>query len=151
MVAHPKFYYFDVGVYQNLRRTSILDSENEINGAGLEGLVIQHLRAWNDYQNAPYEFYYWRTRHGLEIDFILHGQKKLYAIEVKNAKIIHPKDLTGLKAFCDDYPEATPILLYRGNEMLKKGKIICIPGIIFYAHYILKNRIYDTYAWPRGC
>jgi len=33
------------------------------------------------------------------VDFIVYGTSQSYAIEVKNAAIIHPKDLSGLKAF----------------------------------------------------
>jgi len=134
LVLHDKFYFFDVGVYHSLRQTTFLDKESEVNGAGLEGLVLQHLRAWNDYQGSLYKIYYWRTRYGVEVDFILHSSDKLYAIEVKNAKIIHPKDLSGLKSFCEDYPEATPILLYRGNEKLKKGNVLCLPVDLFLLH-----------------
>jgi len=65
--------------------------------------------------------------HGVEVDFILYGSAGLYAIEVKNASVIHPKDLTGLKNFSEDYPEAILILLYRGKERLQKHNIICIP------------------------
>lgn len=127
IISHPKFYYFDTGVYKHLRATGFLDNESEINGAGLEGLVAQHLVAWNDYQDAPYKLYYWRTQHGVEVDFVVYGPKGFYAIEVKNSATIHPKDLTGLKSFCEDYPEATPLLLYRGKERLQKNTILCMP------------------------
>lgn len=127
LVAHTKFYYFDAGIYRSLRMTGFLDKVAEINGPGLEGLILQHLRAWNDYQGQPNKLYYWRTKHGVEVDFVIHGPDGLYAIEVKNAQSIHDSDLNGLKAFCVDYPDAIPVLLYRGVERLKKGKIICLP------------------------
>lgn len=60
-----------MGVYHSLRAVGFLDSTSEIDGPGLEGLVLQHLRAWNDYQGSPYMLYYWRTQHGVEVDFIL--------------------------------------------------------------------------------
>ena len=67
--SHPKFYFFDAGVYRALRPKSIKDSESEINGAGLEGLVAQHLMAWKDYTNEKHEISFWRTRSGVEVDF----------------------------------------------------------------------------------
>ena len=73
LVAHPKFYLFDIGVYRALRPKGPLDRPNEIDGAALEGLVYQHLRAWNAYRNHPYELSFWRSRGGLEVDFILYG------------------------------------------------------------------------------
>ena len=36
MVQHPKFYYFDAGVYRKLRHSGPLDSPEEIDGAALE-------------------------------------------------------------------------------------------------------------------
>jgi len=130
-VSHPKFYYFDTGVYNSLRPANFLDKPSEIDGPGLEGLVAQHLRAWNDYQGSPNKIYYWRTRHGLEVDFIVHGKLGLFAIEVKNSKQIFKNDLKGLESFCEDYPEASPLILYRGKDRLQKGKILCLPVEIF--------------------
>ena len=40
-VAHPKFYFFDAGVYRSLRPTGPLDRPSEIDGAALEGVVAQ--------------------------------------------------------------------------------------------------------------
>ena len=43
--VHPKFYFFDAGVFRSLRPRGPLDSAVEIDGHALEGLVAQHLRA----------------------------------------------------------------------------------------------------------
>lgn len=124
---HPKFYYFDVGIFRHLRTQGPLDTKEELNGAALEGLVLQHLRAWNDYQNTPNQLYYWRTRAGVEVDFVVYGPNTFWALEVKNGKNIAPQDLRALKNFSEDYPEAIPILLYTGEERLKKQNILCLP------------------------
>ena len=108
LIAHDKFYYFNTGIYSSLRTTKVLDHINAINGPGFEGLVLQYLRAWNDYQGSPNRLYYWRTKYGLEVDVIVRGPTVFYAIEVKHAAMIHQKDLSGLKAFCT--------LLYCGKE-----------------------------------
>jgi hypothetical protein len=49
---HPKFFLFDAGVFRSLRPRGPLDSPGDIEGAALEGLVVQHLRAWNAYRGA---------------------------------------------------------------------------------------------------
>ena len=127
VTAHPKFYFFDCGVFRSLRPTGPLDRREEIEGHALEGLVAEHLRAWCAYrENAP-KLYFWRTRAGVEVDFIVYGEDTFTAIEVKNTNRIHPEDLRGLRNFQEIYPEATPILLYRGDERLRKDKIWCIP------------------------
>ena len=121
--SHPKFYLFDAGVYAALRQAGPLDRAEEIQGAALEGLVGQHLRAWIDYRMPDCSLFYWRTLGGSEVDFIVYGKDRFLVIEVKNSTSIHPKDLSALKAFGKDYPEATRILLYRGREKLLRDGI----------------------------
>ncbi len=125
--AHPKLYLFDCGVYRTLRPRSIGDSETEIQGAGLEGLVAQHLVAWRDYTKEKHEINFWRTRSGVEVDFVVFGSLGFWAIEVKNATTVRTEDLRGLRAFQQDYPEAMTILLYRGTDRLLKNNVLCLP------------------------
>jgi predicted AAA+ superfamily ATPase len=127
-VSHPKFYFFDSGVYRTIRPRGPLDSEPEIHGAGLEGLVAQHLRAWVDYTRGRHELAYWRTRGSSEVDFIIYGEMGFYAIEVKNSRRVDKPDLRGLRAFLDDYPEAEAALIYRGEERRRIDGIWCIPA-----------------------
>ena len=72
-ISHPKFYYFDTGVFRSLRPRGPLDSDAAIHGAGLEGLVAQHLRAWVEYSGCRQELTYWHPRGDSEVDFIVHG------------------------------------------------------------------------------
>lgn len=125
--VHAKFYFFDAGVYRSLRPQNLYDCHTEIDGAALEGLVAQHLKAWVDAQISGHQLHFWRTSSGLEVDFIVSGPSCFLAIEVKNGKAIHPNDLKGLKAFKHDYPEVTPILLYRGKYRYKENEILCCP------------------------
>jgi len=125
--SHPKFYYFDAGVFRSLRPAGPLDAPQEIEGAALEGLVAQHLRAWNAYGGDVCRLYFWRTKSGNEIDFVFYGRDTFCAIEVKNTARVHGKMLRGLLAFKEDYPEAKVFLLYRGNERLKVKGILCLP------------------------
>lgn len=78
MVAHPKFYFFDVGVFRTLRPMGPLDRPEEAEGAAYESLFYQELRAINAYG-----------------DF-----------EIKRSRKVDSKDLRGLKSFLTDYPMA---------------------------------------------
>lgn len=127
VVAQPKFYYFDTGVFKILRPKGPLDSESEINGAGLETLFLQHARAYNDYDALGYDFYYWRTRSQHEVDFVLYGERGFYAIEIKSKKTLSEKDLKGLHLFKQDYPTATGIVLYGGERSYCDQDIMVIP------------------------
>lgn len=125
--VHPKFYYFDAGIYRTLRPKGILDQPQEIDDLVLETLVAQHLRAWLDYSKQEGVLFFWRTKSGLEVDFIIYGEIGFYAIEVKNSARIKPEDLRGLIEFQKDYPDCQCFLLYQGKEKLKKGDVLCLP------------------------
>lgn len=139
--SHPKFYYFDCGVFRALRPAGPLDSPYEIDGAALEGLIAQHLRAWAAYSDNKSEMYFWRTKSGNEVDFVVYGQNDFYAIEVKNSDKINSKMLKGLSAFLEDYPEAQAFLLYRGKEQLKIKNIFCMPCNDFLKKLVPKKPI----------
>jgi len=127
LVQHPKFYYFDTGVFHSLRPRGPLDSPAEISGAALEGLVAQHLGAWIAYGDRQHTLHYWRTRSGTEVDFVIYGPAYFLAIEVKNGRNVHRRDVRGLRTFREDYPEADVCLLYRGTERLKVNDVLCLP------------------------
>lgn len=127
LIGHDKFFFFDAGVYRSIRPKGPLDRPTEIDGAALEGLVFQHLRAWNDYSGQHSSLYFWRTRAGLEVDFVVYGEKELVAIEVKNAAKVSSHDLQSLKAFIKDYPESRAVLLYRGQEQFLRDGVLCVP------------------------
>lgn len=127
LVAHPKFYLFDAGVFHILRPKGQLDAPTEIMGAALEGLVAQHLMAWNDYSHDKNTISFWRTRSGTEVDFIVYGATQFWAIEVKNSSKVLNQDIKSLEAFLKDYPEAKAILLYRGTDRVKINNVLCVP------------------------
>ena len=127
LISHKKFYIFDAGIFLEMRPKGPLDAPEEIAGAGLEGLVAQNLRAYLDYEKKSTNLYYWRTRSGLEVDFVLYGKDIFWAIEVKNSNKVRTEDLKGLQQFLLDYPTCDAYLLYRGKERLKKDNILCLP------------------------
>lgn len=127
LVGHDKFYYFDTGVYRSLRPTGPLDRPEQIEGMALEGLVAQHLRAWVAYRGLGEQLYYWRTKSGSEVDFVVYGANTFAAWEVKRSSRVHSTDLRALKAFRQDYPEAQIALLYQGQERLEIDGIAVIP------------------------
>jgi predicted AAA+ superfamily ATPase len=136
LAAHPKFFFFDAGVFRSHRPVGPLDSQAEIDGAALEGLVAQHLRAWCDASQGDHRLFYWQTRSQVEVDAVVYGASGLFAVEVKNTDRIRPEDLRGLKAFGEDYPESRRILLYRGRERLRRGDVLIMPAAEFLASLV---------------
>ena len=86
-------YYFDVGLYRALRTAGPLDQPEEIEGISLEGLVAQHLRAWIAYRNRGERLYFWRTKSGSEVDFVVQGNDCFFAWEVKRSTSAYSVDL----------------------------------------------------------
>lgn len=127
LVAHPKFYFFDVGVFRTLRPMGPLDSPEQVEGSSYESLVLQELRAVNDYFDLGYTLYYWRTSNAVEVDFILYGKRGIKAIEVKRVGKISSDTLKGLNAFLAEFPMADAYLFYGGKHPMKEGKITIIP------------------------
>lgn len=131
LADHPKFYFFDVGVYRANLPKGPLDNQYGIRGIPLETLVAQHLRAWCDYAEGDHKLYYWRTKSKLEVDFIVYGNTGPWAIEVTSSNVVYSKDLRGLKEFSMDYPEAKCLMVFSGRNQLKIDNIMCIPAAQF--------------------
>ena len=134
-----KFYLFDVGVAGAITQRHIPEERGEQFGKAFEHFILMEILAHRSYKELNYELNFWRTKTGLEVDFILgHGQ---VAVEVKGARHVDNSDLKPLKAFIQEYRprkallvcnERTPrihesihILPWRGFlSMLWKGTII---------------------------
>ena len=56
--SHPKFYYFDAGLYCTLRPMEPLDMPEETEDYAIETLLFQELYVVNDYFNFGYKIYY---------------------------------------------------------------------------------------------
>lgn len=125
--SHPKLYWFDAGVFRSIRPAGPLDRPEEIDGAALEGLVAQHLRGWIEYGDVNAKLYFWRTKSGTEVDFVIYGRDAFWAIEVKNRKSVSRGELSSLRAFGEDYPNARRVLVHRGEERLSVDGVLCLP------------------------
>jgi predicted AAA+ superfamily ATPase len=132
LISKSKFYFFDTGVYRAIRPKGPLDSDAEINGFAFETLVMQNIRAINEYLDFGYEMFYWHTRKHQEVDFILYGKKRLIAIEVKSSSRLRDEDFSGLKLFKEDYPMAELILIYGGSEDKYLHGVHIMPAKIFF-------------------
>jgi predicted AAA+ superfamily ATPase len=127
LTAHPKFYFFDVGVYRTIRPMGPLDLPEEAEGAAFETLLFQELMAVNHYLDLGYSLYYWRTSNNYEVDFVLYGKKGIKAFEVKRTDRISGSMFTGLNSFIRDYPTANAYFIYGGDRYMREHGIEIIP------------------------
>lgn len=131
MAVHPKFFYFDAGIYRTLRPKGPLDVPEEIDGAALETLVFQELRAHIHYHDLDDEIYFWRTVAGQEVDFVLYGPKGIIAIEVKRSARVTDEMLGGLRMFMKEYPMARAYFLTAGDRDGWESNIRVMPIEVF--------------------
>ena len=96
-----KFYLFDVGVAGILTGRHIPDQRGEQFGRALEHFILMEILAHRSYSELDYEVNFWRTKSGLEVDFIL-GRGEV-AVEVKGSGRIDKTDLYPLKSFIQEY------------------------------------------------
>ncbi|NCC51486.1 MAG: ATP-binding protein [Spartobacteria bacterium] len=127
LVQHTKFYFFDVGVFRSIRPSGPLDRPEELAGAALEGLIAQHLQAWIAYNHEESTLFFWRTKSGNEVDFVVYGPRAFLAIEIKNSRNVHRCDVRPLRTFKQDYEQAQTCLVYRGKERMLVDGVMCIP------------------------
>ena len=139
--SQKKFYFFDAGVFRAIRPVGPLDSDAEIDGPALETLVLQELRAVNDHHDYGYQISFWRTRSGLEVDFVLYGPRGLLAIEIKRSTQIQPKDTRALREFKKDYPPAKCFVFYGGPSPVYMDDVTVLPieHALRNLHHILGN------------
>ena len=105
-VATAKFYFFDVGVANTMRRTGTIERRSDAYSRALEHLVFLELRGWLDYRRRDDPPAYWRSRSQLEVDFVI---GEAVAVVVKAKSRVSTRDYKELLALVEEIaapPEA---------------------------------------------
>ncbi len=102
IIRAPKFYLFDVGVAGYLTGRRIENASGPDFGRALEHFVLMELLAYRTYREREYPIRYWRTKSGLECDFVL-GREGAVAIEVKGGADPGSRDLRPIRAFIEEH------------------------------------------------
>jgi predicted AAA+ superfamily ATPase len=125
-----KFYLFDVGVAGALTRRTIEGERGEQFGRALEHLVFMELTAHAAYTELDYPVSFWRTKAGMEVDFIL-GSGEV-AVVVKGTSRLDDRALRGLRAFGGDNRPKRSILVCNESAERKVGAIHVTPWRVFF-------------------
>lgn len=97
-ITTSKFYFFDIGVVRYLQNRSGLKKGSPEFGDAFETYIAHELRAFLDYNNRG-DLYYWRSKSGYEVDFIINDTT---AIEVKAKNNVSQRDLRGILALKEE-------------------------------------------------
>lgn len=99
--AAPKFYLFYVGVAGYLRKRTLLELKGPEAGHAFEHFILMELVAYRSYNEKNFSIEFWRTKSGLEVDFVLN--RGTIALEIKISNRIDKNDLQALITFHDDF------------------------------------------------
>jgi len=120
ILRSPKFYLFDVGLAGALTHRQIVQEKGEEFGQAFEHFIFMELIAYRSYKELDYGINFWRTKSGLEVDFIL--AKGEIAIEVKGASRVDYLDVKGLATFNDEYkPKKAIVVTNERAARVEKG------------------------------
>ena len=116
----PKFYLFDVGVAGAMTRRTLTEERGELFGKAFEHFIFMELAAYGSYKELDYPINYWRTKSGLEVDFVLGGGE--VAIEVKGAQRVENRDLRPMITFTEQYsPRKSLVVCNERTERVHRG------------------------------
>lgn len=104
VVKHPKGYFRDSGLLHYLLRIPDTDllATHPVMGRSWEGLVIEEIIRGLNATGAGFDYYYYRTGGGAEVDLILEGEFGLIPIEIKYTQTVPAKQLRAMKDFIKD-------------------------------------------------
>lgn len=123
----PKFYLFDVGLAGRICGRWIRDPSGGEFGKAFEHLMLMEIRAARSYLGRAFEMEFWRTKSGLEVDFVL-GSGEV-AIQVKSR--IRSGDLRGLNAYVSEFKPKRAIAVTAENDSRILGQIEVVPYMEF--------------------
>ena len=124
-----KFYLFDVGVAGTIIKRRVHEERGEAFGKALEHFILMELVAHRSYHEVEYPIQFWRTKTGLEVDFIL-GEGEV-AIEVKGTNRVDSRDLRPLLTFVDEYHPRQAIVVCNERTERVIGPITIKPWRVF--------------------
>lgn len=126
LIRHPKFFLFDNGVYNGILQNFIASPDRI--GVLSEQLVFNQIQhsAWAHRKDAVISTF--RTRKGVEVDFIAEIEAKTFAVEVKTSSQVSTSDCEGLVYFNKCFPKNSGLFIFHmGIKEQKMGPVWVLP------------------------
>jgi len=124
-----KFYLFDVGIAGVITHREIHEEKGELFGKAFEHFILMEMVAHSSYSELEYEIDFWRTKSGMEVDFIL-GKGEV-AVEIKGSSRVDNRDLKSLSAFIEEYSPRKGFVVCNEKAKRVHGNVIVIPWRMF--------------------
>ena len=106
IIKMPRGHIRDSGLLHYLLNIDSLEKlyRHPIIGRSFEGFVIEEiLKGLSAIKTTNWKAYYYRTRHGVEIDLILEGRFGIIPIEIKHGSYVKISQLSNLENFIIDH------------------------------------------------
>lgn len=132
VVKMPRGHIRDSGLLHFLLKISDIDQllSHQAVGRSFESFVIEEIfKGLHATSVTNWQGYYYRTRHGAEIDLILEGPFGLLPIEIKSGLFTPTKQLHVMQEFLEDHQLPLGILINQSTEIQwLTSKIVQIPA-----------------------
>jgi len=123
ITAAPKFYLFDVGVAGHICGGPPANAFGAEFGRAFEHFILLELIAARGYREQDHPIEFWRTKSGLEVDFILGGGE--VAVEVKTR--VRHGDVRGLRAFIEEFSPRAAYIVSAEQDRRRLDAIDILP------------------------
>ncbi|MDX2165171.1 MAG: DUF4143 domain-containing protein [Gammaproteobacteria bacterium] len=119
VVKTPKIYWLDVGVAR-----IISGLHEKLNPALYETFVVSEIVKWIRTSKRSANYYFYRTRSGLEVDVLLELPHGIIGIEIQSRETIFSKDITPLKELAANLKSEWlgGLIIYNGSEIKKMAE-----------------------------
>ncbi|HNV24068.1 MAG TPA: AAA family ATPase [Candidatus Omnitrophota bacterium] len=124
-----KYYLFDVGVAGYLTKRHLTECRGSEFGKAFEHFILMEIVAYKSYSSKGFTINFWRTKLGVEVDFVL-AQGEV-AIEVKGSNQIERRNMNGVEVFAQAFNPKRSIIVCNEKEKRLCGKIEILPWRIF--------------------
>lgn len=124
-----KYYMFDVGLSGYLTNRHLSEEKGAEFGKAFEHFILMEILAYRSYMDKDFTINFWRTKTGLEVDFVL-GSGEV-SVEIKGSSRVDKKDMNGLGAFVSEYFPKRSIMVCNEKDKRRYDKIDILPWEIF--------------------
>jgi len=125
----PKYYLFDVGIAGCITKRRIEEQKGAEFGKAFEHFILMEIVAYRSYSGKDFDVHFWRTKSGLEVDFVL-GSGEV-AIEVKGSNRVDTRDAGGLRAFLETHNPKKAVIVCTEKDPRVHDKIAVLPWKMF--------------------
>jgi uncharacterized protein len=132
LLAHPKIFLFDLGV-----RNALLLRPLDRPQPDEKGLLLEHLVAYEIHRRLgtlwpDAKLFHYRTKHRVEVDFVVQAGRELWGIEVKASRNVSRRDCAALDSFAEATPRVTRrIVVFLGPRRQKLDRVEALPLVEF--------------------